>query len=162
MKELFSEEEWSLLENSILWMFHSIAYADRVIEPEEINAMKRLKSMSDKFDSKLIQEILNSLELSDEDYHNTYNYKARARIGLNEIARLIDNKLTDEEALLFKKSLLASAIYIAKSSGLDESKYISFEEMRAIKELSHLIDISPIDLTKSPTLDEIINRLDKE
>ncbi len=162
MKEIFSEDEWSLLQNSILWMFQSIAYADRVIEPEEINAMKRLKNMANRFNSKLIREILDSLSFSDEDFQNIYNYKARARIGLNEIAKFIDTKLPEDEALLFKKSLIASAIYIAKSSGLDESKYISFEEIRAIKELSHLIDISPLDLTKTPSLDTIIDILEKE
>lgn len=156
----FTEQEWEVLQVSVLWVFQGIAMADGVIEPDELTAFANLQRQSHKFVSNLADSVFQSINFSNEDFLNTYNLKTKIHIGLNEMSNIVAKSVDATDALLFKKSLLAAVLYVAKS--VKSPKYRDVDEMesRTLKEIALSMRISPLDIAKEPSIDSILNAFD--
>lgn len=161
-RDLFDEEEWSTLELSVPWIFQAIAGADNKIDFLELDAMNFVQANANKFKCQLIIEILSSMKLNIEDIANIYAIDNREiKTGFSEISDILKKKLPEEEALLFKKSILAIGMYIAYASGDILSSKMSNLESQTIFELSKFMKIPRKHFHESPTAVEIMENFSK-
>ena len=158
-KEQFTEDEWKTLEFSIIWMFQAIAGADKNIDINELKALEMLKQKADKFECDLLKELVPSFHY---DISNVSDYFAAdqrsIKTGLREIAEIVDVNLSFEQALLFKKSLLAIGMFIAYASGDVISSKMSNEELQLLVELALFMKMSIKDYRKTPTVGELMKK----
>jgi len=158
-RDLFSEKEWATLEISALWIFQAVAGADKKVDVHELDALSFVQDNSDKFKSDLLKEVLSSLKYNIDDISTAYEVDTREiGVGLREMADLLDGKVSNEEAMLFKKSLLAIGMYVAYASGDIFSSKMSNLESQIIIELSLYMRISKQEYRESPTVEELMKR----
>ncbi|MFH1051587.1 MAG: hypothetical protein V1779_11760 [bacterium] len=161
-KELFSEEEWKTLEFSIIWMFQAVAGADKNIDTDELKALAVLKEKSEKFDCDLLKELIPSFHFDLDTIADYFTVDHRSiKTGLREIADIIDNNLSAEQAMLFKKSLLAIGMFIAYASGDVLSSKMSNDELQLLVELALFMKMSISDYRKTPTVEELMEKFAK-
>ncbi len=162
-RDLFTEEEWSTLELSVPWIFQAIAGVDNKIDFFELDAINFVQSNSNKFKCTLIKEILSSMKYNIEDIANVYAIDQREiKTGFGEITQILKKKISEEEALLFKKSVLAIGMYIAYASGDLLSSKMSNLESQTIFELAKFMKIQRAKYHESPTVVEIMGEFSKK
>lgn len=156
---MFSNEEWKTLEFSIIWMFQAIAGADKNIDTDELNALAVLKDKTSKFECDIMKELVPSLHV---DINTISDYfeddQKNIRIGLREVADIVDTNLSAEQSLLFKKSLLAIGMFIAYASGDVLSSKMSNDELQLLVELALFMKMSITDYRKTPTVEELMKK----
>ncbi len=158
-RDLFSEKEWATLEISVLWIFQAVAGADKKVDVQELDALSFVQDNSDKFRNDLLKEVLSSLKYHIDNISTAYEVDTREiGVGLREMADLLEDKIPSEEALLFKKSLLAIGMYVAFASGDIFSSKMSNLESQIIIELSLYMRISKQEYRESPTVEELMKR----
>lgn len=156
-RDLFKKEEWETLEISVMWMFQAIAGADKKIDIQELDALSFVKDNAHKLDSELLKEILSSVKYNFDDITSIYKFDNREiKSGLREMAEILIQKISSEEALLFKKSLLVLGMYIAFASGDVLSSKMSNEESQTIVELALHMKVSISQYREEPTVQQLL------
>ena len=160
-KSLFTDLEWNLLQMGVLWVFQGIAMADGIIEPREINAIENLSKNAHKFHNELAKDVFGSIDFNREEFANIYNLSPRINVGLHELAIVVNEKLNAEDAISFKKYMLAAGLYVVISSrNEDNGINVGNLESKALNNLAKILLISPVDLARQPKLNDIIRELE--
>lgn len=159
-KEVFSSEEWLQLEKSIIWMFLAIAGADKRIDKSEIAALTEIRKHSEKIQNELARDILSGTDFSESNIASLLSKdQLEIRKELRELSEMLDNRIEHNNALLFKKTLLAMGTYIANASGDTLLPNISNEELQTLTEISLYMRISRTEMHNEPTVEDIYTNL---
>jgi uncharacterized tellurite resistance protein B-like protein len=156
-KDKLAPEDWNTLLYSVLWVFHSVAGADGIIDKKEQLALKTICSKAGALGSSLAEEILLVVDENIGTYfRQSMNDQRDFRVGLMEAIKVLNKSIPPEKNLNFRKILLAIGFYIGNVSGEGEGSKLSKEEMKVIGMLAGLLQISKDDMNKSPTVSEIM------
>lgn len=157
IKEKLTSEEWSLLEQSAFWVFHSVANADGVIDKKEKKAFLQVLQNHSEFNNTLTKEVLSSV---------SKNYNEDSEIdssgmeeGLAKISVILEDKVPYKDILIFKKTLIAIGIFIGNSSGGMFSSKFSDEEVKVIKKVGLSLGVTENQLQQSPSIKDLIDSI---
>lgn len=147
----FTNEEWELLQNTLLKILYEIANADGLIDDFEITTFNILINGNyEKLKNQLFKEITYKLkETIDFDYlyFNKYIKNLDLEKLLFETNTLIVKKLSNIEVIGFKISVVILAYHIAKSSRETIfSKSVSKEESILIEKIIKFLNLNNNDL----------------
>ncbi|MDQ1266260.1 MAG: hypothetical protein QG635_1412 [Bacteroidota bacterium] len=160
-KELFTLEEWYLLETAVIWMFQAIAGADGRVDVDELNAMNIIKEKAGLLENHLSGEVLSSMQYDIEHLNTIYSFDIKnIRTGLRELSDILKQKINSDESLLFKKTLLALGTIIANASGSYLTQKISDVEAQTLHELALHLRIGRTEMDKLPTVYDIMQIFD--
>ncbi|MFY8160646.1 MAG: TerB family tellurite resistance protein [Candidatus Kapaibacteriota bacterium] len=160
LKSLYQPAEWQTLQFSVMWVFHSVAGADGVIDKQEQLALKQLTSNASKFSNHLIKEVLESMDsTSGAIFRQSMTDSRGPKKGLLDVTSIINKTLPQEEATSFKKHLIAIGFFIANTSGDKQSSKVSKEEANFIASLAFSLGLKMDDLKTPPSISEIITVL---
>ncbi|MDQ1266674.1 MAG: hypothetical protein QG635_1826 [Bacteroidota bacterium] len=161
-QQLFTEEEWTTLESSVLWVFEAIAKADGKRDIKEWEAMSIIHRRSDYMQNPFAREVLESFFYNMDHIHALFKEDDLDVIeGFAKIPYIIDDKIPNDVAVGFKKSLLAIGTYIANASGEMGSSKICDEEAEALKEISDNLGLTDEEIRSKPTISSIVESLFK-
>jgi len=160
LRSLYQPAEWVTLQYAVMWVFHSVAGADGVVDKKEQMALKQLTSNAKKFSNVLLQEVLTSLDSNSGSIFRQSMADPRGyKKGLAGAIAIVNKTLPQEEAISFKKHLIAIGFFIANTSGDKEKVKVSQEEANIIAALAFNLGLKMEDLKSSPTISEIISVL---
>lgn len=160
LRSLYQPAEWLTLQYAVMWVFHSVAGADGVIDKKEQMALKHLTSNAKKFDNPLLQEVLISLDSSSGSIFRQSMVDPRGyKKGLADVISIVNKTIPQAEAISFKKHLIAIGFFIANTSGDKEAIKVSQEEANIIAALAFNLGLKMEDLKTSPTISEIVSVL---
>jgi hypothetical protein len=156
-KDYFDEDEWRTIQFALMWVFRGVAGADGKIDKEEQIALNRVVKSHGNFDNAFIKEVFKTLEVNPGIiFRQSINDHRDYRKGLDEVATILDSKVSLEIGLLFKKVLTAAGIFVANSSGEITGSKISEEEVEQLSKLAFHLKISMEELRSEPTIDQIL------
>lgn len=158
-KDSFSPQEWETLEKSPFWVFTAVAAADGNIDKKEQKAFKRVLQNYTEFHNDLTREILQSAGTSfdeDADYD-----LSKMEDDLKKVNSILESKVSAEDSLIFKKTMIAIGIHVGNSSGGIFSSKFSDEEVEALKGVGMILGITENQLSQSPSIKELINNMNK-
>jgi hypothetical protein len=159
-RNLFSAEEWKTLQFAHFWVFQAVAGSDNKIDTEEKIALDEIMKNGAKFANPLAREIMMGLEYNIDGINADFSADERTiEQGLIQVADLLMEKVQPEEALVFKKTLMAIGIYIGSASGKWFASNFSKEEVAALKEAGMYLHVSEDDLQKPPLLSDILQSI---
>jgi tellurite resistance protein len=159
-KEKFNAEDWSKLQNSFLWVFKAIAGVDGKIDRKEKNAMNIIIDNTGNFDSKLGNELLNDLKNMDGDaVAKAEQDTSDLKTSIKEVGEILDKKVDREEAVDFKKLLIAVGAYIGDSSGKWFDYKFSDEEEEKLKEIGRWLNTSTEAFLSTTILSRILKNV---
>lgn len=156
-KDYFDEDEWRTIQFSLMWVFRGVAGADGKIDKQEQLALNKVVKSHPNFDNAFIKEVFKTIEVNPGSiFRLSINDHRDYRKGLDEVAAILDSKVSLEFALLFKKVLIAAGIFVANSSGEISASKISKEELEQLSKLAFHLKISMEELRSEPTIDQIL------
>ena len=156
-KDYFDEDEWRTIQFALMWVFRGVAGADGKIDKEEQVALNKVVKSHNNFDNAFIKEVFKTLETNPGIiFRQSINDHRDYRKGLDEVAAILDSKVSLDIALMFKKVLTAAGIFVANSSGEMAGSKISEEEVEQLSKLAFHLKISMEDLRAEPTIDQIL------
>lgn len=142
-KAKFNAEDWEKFQNSFLWVFKAIAGVDGKIDKKEKNAMNIIIDNAGNFESQIGNEILNDLKNSSVDaIEKAEKDSSDLKTAITEVTKILDNNLNREEAIEFKKLLIAVGAYIGDSSGKWFDYKFSDEEEEKLEEIGRWLNTS--------------------
>lgn len=160
IKSLYKPAEWLTLQYSIMWVFHSVAGADGVIDKKEQLALKQLTGNATKFSNVLIKELLESMDSNAGTLFRQSMVDSRGpKKGLQDATSIINKTLPQKEATDFKKHLIAIGFFVANTSGDKDSAKVSQEEANIIASLAFSLGLKMDDLKSPPSISEIVSIL---
>jgi hypothetical protein len=132
----YTSTEWLTLQFAPLWVFSAVAAADRNIDKKEIEALAKELQEAILYKEPLVRDVLVSVAT---DFSNIMSqYKADSRnvtTGLQDVADLLDKKVTQQQAQNFKRAMLLIGRNVAEASGgglFGRGKKMSDEETAAL------------------------------
>lgn len=161
-KEKFTAEEWELLQNGPMWVYRAVAGADNKIDKKETKAFKKLMKNITNLSNDFIKEVLAGLDYSDVELKKPFNPDSpELRAALKELSDILNFKCERENALYYKKTLIAMGVFIGESSGSLFDYKFSNEEKEALMNVGFTLEISVADLFKTDIIHKIISLLNK-
>jgi tellurite resistance protein len=160
MKEIFQEDEWTLLCETPAIVFSVVGSADGKIDKKELEAFEHFTKKKNAFSSALFNQILpdNPALLIESVQQKKYD-KNEVKEKLRSVDNILDNKVDAIDAKLFKHHLIALGTLIANASGKMFSDKISEEENEALVTLGKFIDVDVNHLFRSTLIDEILKKI---
>jgi len=159
-QNFYDQEEWLTLQFGIMWVFRGVAGADGRIDKDEQRALTIVVDAADKFNNSFISELLSSMKTNPGQlFRLSINDPRDFKKGLAEVAEILDQKASGDDALLYKKIITAVGIYVANSSGEMGEKNISEEEVNILSKLSHYLRLSTSDIRSEPNIESIIRTM---
>ncbi len=157
-QDFFDQDEWQTAQFALMWVFRGIAGADGKIDKNEQDALTKVVSSYNKFDNAFLKEILKSLEQNPGIiFRNSINDSRDYKTGLQEVANLLDEKISFGDAILFKKVLISIGVYVANASGdKTQTNNISEEEIQTLSKLAKYLNINMSELKNPPSIQEIL------
>lgn len=146
-KEQFTAEEWETLEFAPLWAFGCVASRDDNIDENEQAALCQELSDWASYKEPLAQEVFLSVNQNLMPAFSAFLADSRdALVGLEDVADLLERKVTPEQAHHFKGALILLARKIGEASGDGFSAgdgNLSEEETTAIVILAKTLRFTP-------------------
>lgn len=160
MKELFTDQEWELLQKIPALVFAMIASADGTVDKKETEAFIKFCSTKGNFKSELLNLVLpnNPKKYLDEVLPKID--KTKLKDTFREVDVTLDLKINPAESRTFKHHLIALATYVANASGKMFQHKISEEENEAIYQFAKYIDIDVAQLFRTTLVDEILKKVE--
>ena len=144
----FTADELETLQFAPWWAFTLVAGVDGKIDGKETAAILKEVGESQLYRGTVIRD---ALAASNRDVAGAVEAYARdnrdVAEGLREAADILDRKVSPDEALKFKMSVLMISKNVAEASGPRFGKKISSEEEKAITLIGLLLRFDPTDLT---------------
>ena len=132
----FTSTEWLTLQFAPLWIFSAVAAADRNIDKKEIEALAKELQEAILYKEPLVRDVLVSVATDFSNIMSQYKTDPRnVTTGLQDVADLLDKKVTPQQAQNFKKAMLLIGRNVAEASGgglLGMGKKMSDEETSAL------------------------------
>jgi hypothetical protein len=118
-RNYFTNDEWRLLELSPLWAWGLIAAADGKIDKKEVQNLIKMFRDGALMADPLVREVLASVAQNIEALIQQLAAGSAKDIpaGLRKVAALLDTKVTNAEAVNFKRALYYIAKTTAEASG---------------------------------------------
>jgi tellurite resistance protein len=161
-KDYFDEDEWKTVQYGLMWVFRGVAGADGKIDKDEQNALTKVIKSHKNFDNIFVKEVFKSLEENPGTFfRQSINDHRDFKSGLAEVAEILDQKISLDVALEFKKILTAAGIYVANSSGDTTGSKISEEEVEQLSKLAFHLKMTMEDLRAEPSIDMILKKFVK-
>jgi len=160
MKELFTEQEWELLQRTPALVFAMIATADGSADKKESEAFIKFCLNKGDFKSELFNLVLPDDPKKYLDEVVPKIDKAKLKDTLREIDVTLDLKINPSDSKAFKHHLIALGVFVANASGKMFQHKISEEENEAINKFAKYIDIDATQLFKTTLVDEILKKVD--
>jgi len=160
MKELFTEQEWELLQRTPALVFAMIATADGSADKQESEAFIKFCLNKGDFKSELFNLVLPDDPKKYLDEVVPKIDKAKLKDTLREIDVTLDLKINPSDSKAFKHHLIALGVFVANASGKMFQHKISEEENEAINKFAKYIDIDATQLFKTTLVDEILKKVD--
>ena len=114
----FSSDEWNLIVQAPYLVFLTVAAADGKIDEKEIKGLAEVLTKAKKQPGLLIQKILEDSAADAQSIINSIIHSGQNTIDtLQKIQQAVDAKLSNEDATVFKVSLMLIAQQIAEASG---------------------------------------------
>ena len=159
-REKYSPDEWKEFQYSLLWVFNAVAGADNKIDKKETKALESIIENSGKFFNDLAREVFMEIRKDFNQLKSDFDtLKKSFNDGLPEIDALLKDRINDEVALNFKKTLIAIGVFIGHSSGSMFGSKLSEEEIHQVEKVGELLGVSVADLQRPPDLQQIIQNL---
>jgi len=141
-KDQFSNQEWQMLQYSVLWIFHAVAEADGVIDEKEGKALLDAFKGKIYVSSELAKEVVESMSEHSEKIIASFKKDTRGiPMGLKDVAELVEKKLDADRAKSFKLGLMLLGVAFANAS-----QHAGTRE--AILTIAAILRLSPEDLEK--------------
>lgn len=155
-KDSFDLREWESIQFGLMWVFRGVAGADGKIDKEEQKALATLIKSSQKIPNEFTKEVFKSIEENvGLIFRKCIADPRLPKQGLEELSSLLDQKLSLEDSLIYRKMLTAIGIYIANASGA-EGDNISEEEVDQLSKLAFHLKLKTEELKSSPNVYEIL------
>lgn len=163
-KDFFDQDEWLTVQFALMWIFRGVAGADGKIDKEEQTALNQVISSADNFEEQLIKDVFYSIQQNPGIiFRQSINDTRNFRTGLYDTARILDQKVSLEEAMMYKKTLIAIGIFVANASGDGTNrKNISDQEVGTLSKLAHYLKLDMKDLQTNPNVEDILTKFDTE
>lgn len=156
---IFSDYEVQNLRLSIIRVFNVVANSDNKIDKKELASLDLILTKSKKFESDLARQVFaesTSIGVLQEQCSISV---LKDREGLRYVSALLDRKVEREHAVSFKKFLLATAYYVASSSGSFLMDKVSDDEASALNWIAKDLDLPLRELLNSNQLTNIIEKI---
>lgn len=157
LSEFLSSQEIDTLKCGFEYVFKHIADSDDKVDKKEnaafVDFIKRSKNLT----SNAAIEILSNYDI--EKVRSIATNSLSTKENLKKVALIVDAKLDREEAVEFKKSLIAFGYYVANSSGSFFDHKVSHDEEDALNEIGFAIGLSVKDVITSGVLENILVKL---
>lgn len=159
-KEKYTPEEWSTFKFAPFWVFNAVAGADNKIDKKELKALESVIANSGKFFNDLAREIFMEIQKEYEQLKGKFEKETRSvEVGLQDVAKLVEEKINPEIGLNFKKTLIAIGVLIGHSSGSLFGSKLSEEEIKEVERVGDLLNVTVKELQKPPDLQQILQNL---
>lgn len=157
MEEIFTQQEWELLNATPRIVVNFIGKVDERLDKKEIDAFVKFCNAKRKFKSDLFKAILpdNPDEYLSEPYDPTKNADI-----FRELDATLDLKFDPVDGKLFKHHLIALGVHIANASGKLFQHTISEEEDEALYKLGRMIDVDAAQLFRTTLVDDILKNVE--
>ena len=140
LKSQYTSQEWQLLQNAVLWVFHAVAGLDGVIDEKDGKALLDAFKGKVYAASDLVREVVESMaDRSDEIIASFKKDDHTIPMGLMDAAELVEKKLKPEEAKSFKLGLLLLGTAFANASDHPGTR-------EAVMTIAAILRLSPEDL----------------
>lgn len=160
LQSLYKRTEWITLQFAVMWIFHSVAGADGVIDKKEQQSLKQLATKSKKFKNHLIKELFESMgDNIGNIFRQSMSDPRGPKKGLAEAIKLIESTLPKEDCIDFKKHLITIGFFVANTSGEKDTSKVSVEEANIIANLALALGLKIEDMRQTPTISEIMGLL---
>lgn len=117
-QSMFTNSEWRTLQFTPLWVFFGVAAADGKVDQKEVDALILELSQAHLYKEPLARDVLMSLVNDFENIFNLLKNDSRnAGQGLEEVARLLDRKVSPQSAYNFKAAMLMIGYNVSESTG---------------------------------------------
>ncbi|MCI0437291.1 MAG: hypothetical protein L0271_27195 [Gemmatimonadetes bacterium] len=143
-REGYTPAEWETLQFGPLWVFTTVASADKNIDAKELEALAKEIQEAPLYKDPLVRELLMSVGADLSNLMTRYQADSRnVMVGLQDVAALLKRKASAENADNFKKSLLLIGGNVAKASGggLFKRDPVSDEEKKALLMIAMWLDL---------------------
>jgi hypothetical protein len=148
-KHSFSSSDFKTLQFAPFWAFSAVASADGKVDEKEVKEYLSMVLGAQGFVHFLTREIVGSIA---RDYKNLWDsYVADPRsieAGFTDVRRILETSVSREDALGFKKSLVAIGARVASASGggfLGIGEKVSEQERVALTFVAVTLGLSPED-----------------
>ncbi|MBX3042932.1 MAG: hypothetical protein KIT33_01670 [Candidatus Kapabacteria bacterium] len=159
LMEKFSTDEIENLKLSVIRVFNYIADIDGKIDKKEVTAIETFLKNIRKFNSELLNELFVELPVIGILEEKRSLSGLGDREGLRYISALLDRKIDREEALNFKKSLIALGYFVADSSGSFFEHNISDDENSALNSIAKDLDLSLREMISTKQIQRLIESM---
>ena len=110
--------QWRTLQFGPLWVFHAVASADEKIDDQEVAALATELQEAELFKEPIVREVLTSVAGDLTNVMQLYKADTRTVVqGLQEIADILDQVATSEQAQNYKGAMLLIGRKVAEASG---------------------------------------------
>ncbi len=156
---IFSDYEVQNLRLSIIRVFNIVADSDGKIDKKEMVSLDLILTKSKKFECDLARQVF-AESLSKEALQEQSSMSVlKDREGLRYVSALLDRKVEREQAMSFKKTMLAVGYYVASASGCFLQDKISDDETSALNMIAKDLDLPLRELLSSNQLKNIIEKI---
>jgi len=144
-REAYTAAEWQTLQFGPLWVFTTVASADKNIDPKELEALAKEIQEAPLYKDELVREVLMSVGMDLSNLMTQYQADSRnVMVGLQDVAALLKRKASPDNGENFKKSLLLIGGNVAKASGgggIFRRDPISDDEKKALVMVAMWLDL---------------------
>jgi len=163
LRENFTAEEWSKLQNAVFLVFSAVAGADGHVDKNEKKAFLTAIKRYEKIQSALGREVISSVGNKYDNLDTMKITPIEIEQQLIEISEILKAKSAAPEALLFKKNMIALGLHIGNSSagflGKIFGDKLSDDEVEALKRVGTYLNVSVAQLQQTPSIKELVDKL---
>ncbi|MBM2813778.1 MAG: hypothetical protein HW421_540 [Ignavibacteria bacterium] len=157
-REKFNDKEWEEVQFIIIWMLRTIARADGRIDKLEIRALNILTKLAKNFKNELVGELI--VSVAPQLFYLTTQFHLTAeqmQPHMEKFNKLMESKFEHDFVIDFKKTLIASVIFVANSSGDVEENLtkINPKESQILQEFIGCLKMTDDELQQHPSIEDI-------
>jgi len=117
-KDNFQDHDWRTLQFSSMWVFAGVAGVDGKISKKERKRFFKLLSHSPALRGDLVREVMMSVFMDLEGVFSAFSEDERkVQEGLPAVAGVLSEHASNDEAVMFKSSLLNMGLEVAGADG---------------------------------------------
>lgn len=117
-KDSFEDHDWQTLQFSSMWVFAGVAGVDGKISKKERKRFFKLLSHSPALRGDLVREVMMSVFMDIEGIFDAFTQDGRnIQEGLPAVAGILGENVSNDEAVMFKSSLITMGLEVAGADG---------------------------------------------
>ncbi|GAB5464702.1 MAG: hypothetical protein Kapaf2KO_01380 [Candidatus Kapaibacteriales bacterium] len=155
-----SKDDWETLQLLPLNVFLSVSAADGKIDRAERRAFVTAVNYCKTWGCRLAEEVLEDMK-DKYSFSTEYSEKSQEILDteLQKIENILSVQVEKEDALMFRKIMIALGIFIGQSSGKVFEESFTFTEAKALRKLSMKMNVTLDELMKPPSVQLISETL---